>query len=153
MLHNMLVPFSWIDNPVFLSETDNITVMMKAKDWNAPTNIPLYPGKPTYLEAFHSDCESLRRAVSQIIADYKHLMDAETVLLLEDIRSASVYDLVEIGVRVGGGISTYVSDAISCQFPEVVKKYLQLADKYQIEGKMWLNRKEHSNEVKAESKK
>ena len=68
-------------------------------------------------------------------------MDAETVLLLEDIRSASVYELVEIGVRVGGGITIFVSDAISEQFPKkVVEIYLQLADKYHIEDKMWLRR-------------
>lgn len=68
-------------------------------------------------------------------------MDAETVLLLEDIRSASVYELVEIGVCVGGGITTFVSDAISEQFPKkVVEIYLQLADKYHIEDKMWLRR-------------
>lgn len=146
MLHNMLVPFSSVDNPVFLSETENITAMMKAKDWNARTIIPLYPGNTTYLMAFHSDCESLQREVSQIIADYKHMMDTETVLLLEDIRSASVYELVEIGVRVGGGITTFVSDAISEQFPKkVVEIYLQLAGKYHIEDKMWLRRAKDNN--------
>ena len=133
-LHNMIVPFSSINNPVFLNESDNITAMMKSKDWNAPTIIPIYPGNPSYFKAFHSDCENLQGEISQIIADYKHLIDVDTILILEDIRSANVFGLVEIGLRVGGSISKYVMDAISEQFPkEVVEKYLLLAEKYQIE--------------------
>ena len=139
-LHNMLVPFSSVDNPVYLEETDNITAMMKSKDWNSITVIPLYPANYTYLRAFHFDCENLHKEIDQIIADYKQLMDAESVLLLEAIRTDAVFDLVEIGIRAGGNISEYVRQAIAYQFPRVVKNYLRLVVKYGIDGEMWLRR-------------
>lgn len=145
-LHNMLVPFSSVENPVYLEETDNITAMMKSMDWNSITVIPLYPANYTYLRAFHFDCENLHKEIDQIIADYKHLMDAESVLLLEAIRTDAVFDLVEVGIRAGGNISEYVRQAIADQFPMVVKKYLLLADKYHIDDKMWLHRKKENKE-------
>ena len=146
LLHNMIVPFTSVDSPVCLNESDNITAMMKSKDWNAPTIIPLYPGNPSYLEAFYSDCESLHEEINQIIADYKHLMDTDTILMLEELRSASVFGLVEIGIRAGGDISIYVRDAISEQFPkEVVEKYILLANKYHIEDIMWLRKATDKN--------
>lgn len=139
-LNNMLVPFSSVNNPVYLEETDSIAEMMKSKDWNSVTNIPLYPVSFTYLRAFHFDCENLHKEIDQIIADYKHLMDAESALLLEAMRSDAVFDLLEVGIRAGGNISEYVRQAIADQFPRVVKYYLRLVSKYGIDGEIWLRR-------------
>ena len=139
-LHNMLIPFSSVNNPVYLEETDSIAEMMKSKDWNSVTNIPLYPTNYTFLRAFHFDCENLHKEIDQIIADYKHLMDAESVLLLEAMRTDAVFDLLEVGIRAGGNISEYVRQAIADQFPRVVKNYLRLVDKYGIDGEMWHRR-------------
>lgn len=67
-------------------------------------------------------------------------MDAESVLLLEAMRTDAVFDLLEVGIRAGGNISEYVRQAIADQFPRVVKNYLRLVDKYGIDGEMWHRR-------------
>ena len=139
-LHNMLVLFSSVENAVYLNETDNITEMMNSKDWNSITVIPLYPANYSYLRAFNFECENLHKEIDQIIADYKQLMDAKSVLLLEDMRADPVFDLVELGIRAGGNISEFVSQSIAKQFPNVVKNYLLLVEKYGIVGEMWLKR-------------
>lgn len=66
-------------------------------------------------------------------------MDAKSVLLLEDMRADPVFDLVELGIRAGGNIIEFVSQSIAKQFPNVVKNYLLLVEKYGIVGEMWLN--------------